>query len=393
MISFDPSEDQRMMLDAARGLAKTLRTRMRELETARAVPEDLQKTVLEMGLASIAIPEACGGAGLGLATAVLLEQELAVGDAAAAFGFRGPGAFGLAAVELGTPEQAARAMGYLEGGFGAVAWGERKPNKDRPGLCTTATLSNGHYLLNGEKSYVLNADRANAFIVFAQVDESLGWGGLGAFVVPRHATGVAQEPREVSLGLDVASVSGLTLTNVSIPESARLLGNGDFDRATLRFFVKNALIVGLSRAAVDVTRDYTEVRKAFGKPIAHFQAVAFNVADRAMDAASAASMVQRAAWMWDAGVPEKEALTASAYAISHALSGAMRCGDDAVQLHGGAGFMRDYPVEKMMRDAKQLQLCGMPSGCADQLAAALETGRPLDLGLVLPTAESQSALV
>ncbi len=397
MISFEPSEDQRMMIDSARGFAKSLRTRMREMEKLRGVPDDLRKIALEMGLGSIAIPEACGGAGLGLATAVLLEQELAVGDAAAAFGLPGPGAFGFAVVELGTPEQAADAIAKIQGdAFGAVAWGERGPHRERPGMTTIARAAEGGFVLEGEKAYVLNADRADAFVVFAQVDESKGWDGLGAFVVPKGAAGLKVGARETTLGLDVASVGSLVLDKVSVPASGRLLGGGDFDAATRRFFVKNALIIaaraaGLSHAAVDVTREYVEIRKAFGKPVAHFQAVAFTVADRAMDAAAASAMVLRAAWMWDAKVPEREALLASAYAIAFALEAAMRCGDDAVQLHGGAGFMRDYPVEKMMRDAKQLQLCGLPAECADQLAAAVEVGKRVDLAL-LPNAESQSAL-
>lgn len=398
MISFEPSEDQRMMIDSARGFAKSLRARMREIEKARAVPDDLRKTALEMGLGAIAIPEAIGGAGLGLATAILLEEELAMGDAAAAFGFAGPGAFGLAVSELGTAEQASAAMAKVQGdAFGAVAWGERTPHRERPGMTTVATKSDGGYVIRGEKAYVLNADRASAFVVFAQVDESRGWEGIGAFLVDKGAAGLTVGERETTLGLDVASVGSVKLDGVKVTDSARLLGGDAFDAATVRFFVKNALVVaaranGLSHTAVETTREYVETRKAFGKPVAHFQAVAFNVADRAMDAAAASAMVLRAGWMWDAKVNEKEALLASAHAISFALEAAMRCGDDAVQLHGGAGFMRDYPVEKMMRDGKQLQLCGMPAECADQLAAAVLVGKRIDLGL-LPNAESQSALV
>ncbi len=401
MISFEPSEDQRMMIDSARGFAKSLRARMREIEKARAVPDDLRKAALEMGLGTLAIPEAIGGAGLGLATAILLEEELAMGDAAAAFGFAGPGAFGLAVSELGTVEQATQAMTKVQGdAFGAVAWGERSPHRERPGMTTVATKADGGYVIRGEKAYVLNADRASAFVVFAQVEESRGWDGIGAFLVDKGAAGLSIGPRETTLGLDAASVGSLELDGVKVSESARLMGltGGDsFDAATIRFFVKNALVMaaranGLSRTAVETTREYVETRKAFGKPVAHFQAVAFTVADRAMDSAAASAMVLRAGWMWDAKVPEKDALLASANAISFALEAAMRCGDDAVQLHGGAGFMRDYPVEKMMRDSKQLQLCGMPSACADQLAAAVLVGKRIDLGL-LPNAESQSALV
>jgi alkylation response protein AidB-like acyl-CoA dehydrogenase len=152
--------------------------------------------------------------------------------------------------------------------------------------------------------------------------------------------------------------------------------------------------VGLSQAAFDVALDYVANRKAFGKPIGHFQAVAFTVADRAIDLDASRALVWRAASAWDAfdakTGTEKEALLASAYAISNALEAAMRAGDDAVQLHGGAGFMRDYPVEKYMRDAKQIGLCSMTKEQADQLAAAVELDLPLDPALVLPTPEAQA---
>ena len=151
--------------------------------------------------------------------------------------------------------------------------------------------------------------------------------------------------------------------------------------------------MGLSRAAFEVTRAYVAERRAFGKPVAHFQAVAFTVADRAMDVDAARVLVHRAAWLWDQNEDENAALLATARAVSFAHQAAMRCGDDGVQLHGGAGFMRDYPVEKYMRDAKQLALCGLPTACADQLAAAIELGREPDLGLVLPWPDSQGAFL
>jgi alkylation response protein AidB-like acyl-CoA dehydrogenase len=151
--------------------------------------------------------------------------------------------------------------------------------------------------------------------------------------------------------------------------------------------------VGLAREAFTLARDYVDTRKAFGKPIGHFQAVAFTVADRAMDVEAARDLVLRAAACWDTGASPAECLRSTAFATSFALEAAMRAGDTAVQLHGGAGFMRDYPVEKLMRDAKQLQLCVLTSAQADQLAAAVEIGKPIPLGLVLPTPETQSTLV
>jgi acyl-CoA dehydrogenase len=404
MIAFDPSPDQQMMQTSVAQLAKaTLRPRMREAEKARAVPDDVRKAAHEMGLGMVALPEAVGGAGLGMVTAVLLEEEVAYGDPAAAFGLGGPGALGLAVAELGTAEQAKRALAPFtaEDGhsrFGAVAWGEPKAHPARPGLVTTATRDGDAWRLDGQKAYVLNAGRAEAFVVFAEVDAAKGWSGTGAFLVAATgAPGLAVLPRSTTLGLDAASFGGLSLERVRVKDDDRLAGP-DYDAALFRFFAKNALLVaardvGLARAALDLTRDYAESRKAFGKPIGHFQAVAFTLADRAMDVEAARAMVWRAAHAWDEGGDDRGALLRTAWAVSFAHEAAMRAGDDAVQLHGGSGFMRDYPVEKLMRDAKQLQLCGMTAEHADQLAAAIELGRPLDPGALLPSAESQNAFV
>jgi acyl-CoA dehydrogenase len=219
--------------------------------------------------------------------------------------------------------------------------------------------------------------------------------------VRKDNPGLTFKTRATTLGLDVASFGSIALKDVKVSRDDRLVGpsaSGGFNGALVRFFAKNALVmaarsVGLSRAAFEVTRDYCDTRVAFGKPVGHFQAVAFTLADRAMDVEAARALVWRAAWLWDSGGSEKDALLATGYAVSFAHEAAMRCGDDGVQLHGGAGFMRDYPVEKLMRDAKQLQLCGMTAEQADQLAAAIELGRPLDPGAILPSAETQSAFV
>jgi alkylation response protein AidB-like acyl-CoA dehydrogenase len=391
VISFAPTDDQKLMIDASQKLAKTLAARIRDTEKS-GLSEELRAAVQEMGLGVAHLPESAGGAGLGLVTAVLLEEEIAVGDPAAAFALGGTAGFGLALAELGSAEQSKDAAAAI----GAVAFGEARPHKDRAGFSTVF----GNGVISGEKSYVLGADRAERFIVFAQVEESKGYDGIGAFLVEK-GSGVTVTPRQRTLGLDAASFGGVKFENA---KATRLAGP-DQKRATLRFFAKHGLLVaarcvGLSRAAFETTRAYVEQRRAFGKPVSHFQAVAFTVADRAMDVDASRALVHRAAWLWDSiggegdEVPlENAALLASARAISYAQQAAMRCGDDGVQLHGGAGFMRDYAVEKYMRDAKQLALCGLPTSCADQLAAAIELGRDPDLALVLPWPDSQSAFI
>ena len=383
MISFAPSDEQKLMIDAGQKLAKSLAASIRHTETS-GLSAELRGAAEEMGLGAAHLPESAGGAGLGLVTGVLLEEEIASGDPAAAFALGGTSTFALAMAEL-APDLAANSLAKPA----AVAFGEPRPHKERAGLSTI--FSNG--AVSGEKAYVLGADRAERFVVFAQVDDSKGYEGIGAFLVEK-VSGVKATPRARTLGLDAASFGGVVFEKAK----ATRLEPKDFKRATLRFFAKHALIVaarcvGLSRAACEVTRAYVAERRAFGKPVAHFQAVAFTVADRAMDVDASRALVHRAAWLWDENEDENAALLATARAVSYAHQTAMRCGDDGVQLHGGAGFMRDYPVEKYMRDAKQLALCGMPTSCAEQLAAAIELGREPDLGLVLPWPDSQGAFL
>jgi alkylation response protein AidB-like acyl-CoA dehydrogenase len=408
MISFEPTDDQKAMVEVVSGFARgTLRPRIREFEKERAISEGVRKTAHELGLGLVALPEAVGGAGLGMTTAVMLEEEIAWGEPSAGFAFGGPGAFGLAVLELGTTEQARAALAPFTGDgaharFGAVAWGEARPNRERAGFTTTATRTESGWTLDGAKAYVVNADRADQLVVFAQVDAAAGWNGLGAFLVDASATGVKVLPRETTLGLDAVSFGGIELAGVQVSDAARLAGGADFTASLVRFFARHAVVVaargvGLSRAAFEVTCAYVDTRKAFGKPIGHFQAVAFTVADRAMDVDAGRGLVWRAAAAWDAfdrgEGDENECLLRSAHAVAFVHEAAMRCGDDGVQLHGGAGFMRDYAVEKYMRDAKQIGLCGMTAEHADQLAGALAVGAPLDPALVLPTPETQNAFL
>jgi len=294
MIAFAPTDDHKLMIEASQKLAKALASRARETEKG-GLPEDLSSAARELGVGVVHLPEAVGGAGLGLVAGVLLEEEIAAGDPAAAFALGGTGAFALAMSELASADLAKDAAAKP----GAVAFGEPHPHRDRPGLSTLAKADGDGFTLQGEKAYVLGADRAERFVVFAQVDESKGYDGIGAFLVKAGA-GVKPTPRVRTLGLDAASFGGIAL------DGARGVLLTHDSRATVRFFAKHALLnaarcVGLARAAFDVTRAYVEQRRAFGKPVAHFQAVAFTMADRAMDVEASRAFVWRAAWLWDQG--------------------------------------------------------------------------------------------
>ena len=404
MIDFEPSEDQRMMQDSVAQFAKsTLAPRIRESERLRGVPEDVRLLAHEMGLGFIDVPESAGGQGLGLLTRVMLEEELGSADAGAAFGLSGPGTFGSAIVELGTAEQVAALLADFSGAdgharFGAVAWSEARPNKERAGFVTTATAEGDGYKLHGKKAFIINAPHATRFLVFAQVDAGKGWGGLGAFVVEKDNAGLKVGSRHDTLGLEAAAFGEITLDNAVVPGTARLgegLSEADFTKALLRYFSKHALVVaaravGLARFAYEIALEYCETRKTFGKPIGHFQAVAFNLADRHMDVESSRWMVWKAAFAWDSKRPENEAIRASSQAAAFALEAAMRTGDDCVALHGGSGFIRDLIAEKLMRDAKQIALCCPTPEQLDQIAAAIDLRAPLDPALVLPTPDAQA---
>lgn len=398
MISFEPSEDQQLILGTVADFAKSaLLPRARKFEAAREVCAEVRSAIQEMALGAAGVPESLGGQGLGLLTAVMINEELAYGDAAAPFGLPSFGPFTLAALELGNDAQQAALLGPLleAAAFGAVAWSEAQPNRDRPGFVTVAKPAGDGFELSGAKSFVSNAAVADQFVVFAQVDAAQGWNGIGAFIVKQGAKGLEVTGRHETLGLACANFGQVKLDRVAVGKTERLLGSGDFAAATIRFFAKYSLTiaarqVGLARAAFDLTREYCDMRTAFGKPIGHFQAVAFNLADRHMDIESARELVRRAAWSFDAEKDEKRCLLATAQAVAHAHEVAMRTTDDAVQLHGGAGFMRDVIVEKMMRDARQMALSGMTTAQMDQLAALLLTDQALDPAVVLPTPETQS---
>lgn len=402
MISFEASEEQKLIQQSVAEFAGSmLAPRVREVEKLRAVPDDVRQGAHEMGLGLMGLPEACGGQGLGYIAAVLVEEELGAADAAAAFGLPGPGAFGRAVLELGSEAQAQAHLAEFaaDGGerrFGAVAWSEARPCKERAGFTTVATRVEGGYSLHGKKAFVTNASTADRYLVFAQVEPEKGWDGIGAFVVRRDNPGLSVGARHDTLGLDAADFGEITLNDAKVADEDRLLGEaGGFTKATLRFFAKQALVVaaravGVARFAFEIAREHCDTRKAFGKPIGHFQAVAFTLADRHMDVESARWLVWQAAHAWDAKLPERDALIATARAAAHALEACMRCADDCVGLHGGSGFIRDLVAEKLMRDAKQLSLCCLTPEQLDQVAAALDLGAPLDPALVLPTPETQA---
>lgn len=391
MISFQLDEDQRLLQETTRAFARDrVRPRLRELEKAGEISSDLQREFTELGLAFIDMPESLGGAGQSQVSAAVVHEELAWGDAGAAVALFSTQPLAAALLELADDAQQRRFLSALgkPGAVGAVAFSETGV-ADGPLFLTRARRDGESYLVNGKKSLVLFGGQATQTLIFASLqggneDEredatrADGWDGVGVFL----AEGELGATRQRTLGLQTASIAELRFEDLRVPAANRLLGRGNLTAALQRFWARYALItaarqVGLARAAYEHALQYAEDRVAFGKPIAHFEAVAFFLAEMHMDVESARWLVWRAAHALDCGTPSTEdAIAYCAKAAVHASEAAWRAADQAVQILGGAGYMKDHPVEKWMRDTKMLALFAAPSEGHAETIAARELGLP-----------------
>jgi len=385
MISFGLEEEQELARDTVRKLAaEALRPRMRDYEKARAVPDALRQQVHELGLGTIDLPEALGGGGASLVTAAIVHEELAVGDPGLAVALASPAAAAHAICALGDEAQRQRWVPRFTGADGwarrgAIAYAERGSGGAPDRFATTARADGDGFVIDGTKAWVVDGGAAELVVVFAQLGDE-----PAAFVVERENPGLKVGARHQTLGLDVVEASELSFEGCRVGVDARLAGGGEFVAATARLFARLGLVnaarqVGLARAAYEFALDYTQERKAFGKAVAHFQAIAFTLADMHMDVEATRWMVWRAAVEVDRGE-----LHDAWSAIAHAHEAAWRVADHGVQLLGGAGFIRDYPVEKWLRDTKALALHGPPSEALELEAAGAMLGHPVGSALPSP---------
>jgi len=229
---------------------------------------------------------------------------------------------------------------------------------DVAGLKTTATKRGDKYLLNGQKMWITGAGKADWFFVLAKTDAAAGHRGMTGFVVDAKAPGVTVGKKENNMGQRASDTRGVTFEEVEVPEDCRLGVEGDGFKIAMKAFdhtrpLVAAAAVGLGRAAMEHAVAYAKERKAFGGPIAQFQGISFMIADMATKVEAARLLVWKAAKEIDAG--RRNTLYA-AMAKRFAADSAMEIATDAVQVYGGNGFNREYPVEKLMRDAKIMQI-------------------------------------
>jgi alkylation response protein AidB-like acyl-CoA dehydrogenase len=357
LIAFEPTDEQRELQQLAHEFAaRELRPIAAEWDEQEAYPSDLLAKAAGAGLTSYAIPEEFGGGGVDAVTGALIAEELSWGCAGLASTMAATMFPVRPLLRFGSDAQRRRYLPLLaraEGTLAAIAFTEPHAGSDVAAIRAEARRDGDGYVLNGEKVYITNGGIADVTVVFAKVD-----GDITAFLLERGDAGVSAGRVERKLGLRASYTGSLTLENAHVSAERRLGGEGDGFQIALDFFQASrpqvaASAVGVARAAFEYATDYGRLREAFGRPIISRQGVGFKLADMGMLVEAARLLVWRAAAAVDAG---DDAGLLGSYAKAFAADAAMRITTDAVQVLGGAGIMREHPVEKWMRDAKVFQI-------------------------------------
>src|ERR1700686_714419 len=332
-------------------------------------PWEVMRKAHALGLdATAGCPEQYGGGGIDLVTNLIREEELAWGDAGIAVAIGASGLAGAAIVAMGTEEQKQKYISMLtapELKIGAMGLTEPNSGSDSLALETTATKVDGGYVLNGTKQFRTNRGIADGQGGFATTDKSLGPAGVAGFVIEKGTAGMRQGRKERKLGVRASHTAQVIFEDCFIPDDQRLGYNESGEEtgpgrvgamimleATRPSVAAGAL--GIARAAFEFARDYSLQRVAFGKPIAKHEAIAFKLADMATEIDAARLLLLRAGWMAVNGIPYERGEGSMAKLFAGDV--AMRVTVDAVQVLGGYGYIKDYPVERFMRDANIYQI-------------------------------------
>ncbi len=357
-MDFRPTDDQRLLRQSVREFAETeLAPGVMERDEAQAFPPSLLPKLGGLGLMGIQFPERYGGAGLDAVDYCICIEELARVDPSIALTVAAHNGLASAHLHLfGTEAQRARWLAPLAAGrhLGAWALTESGAGSDAGSLRTNARRVEGGWKLNGSKTFTTHATLAGTFVVMAVTDAARGAHGISAFVIEGGASGLTPGRKENKLGMRASDTAGLSLDDCFVPDGQLLgeAGRGFIDAMRVldagRIGIA-ALAVGLAQGAYEAARRHAVGREQFGHPIASFQAIQFKLADMATRIEAARWLTYRAAWLKDGGAATTRE---SAMAKLLASETAVRVAEEGVQIHGGYGFVKDYPAEKFFRDVK-----------------------------------------
>lgn len=335
--------------------AKELAPVVKECDRKGEFPMEVFRKFCEVGFNSMFLPEAYGGQGLGAMDMVLVYEEFAKVDA----GFicsASTGEFGIEPILVaGTEEQKKYYMDFiLQGGLGAFALTEPNAGSDAAATRTTAVRDGDDYILNGRKCFITSGPVANVYSVFATVDPSLGTKGISCFIVERDRPGVSVGKDEDKLGMRLSCTSDVIFEDVRIPAKNLVGAEGKGFGLAMKCLDRSRGVnsygaLGIAQRALDEAVAYAKQRKTFGRPIIGHQGVQFLMADMEIDVTTARALLWQCAQMVDKGVFDTKLGSVTKTFLSEM---AMRVTTSAVQVLGGYGYSREYPVEKLMRDAK-----------------------------------------
>lgn len=358
---FELSEEHKMIRSAAREFARELKAGVIQRDEEASFPYEFVKKMGELGFMGIMTSATYGGAGMDTLAYVLALEEIAKIDASTAVIMSAHNSLVLWGLETyGTEEQKQKYLLPLAKGekLGAFALSEPEAGSDASSQHTTATDQGDHYLLNGTKNWITNGGNADIYLVIAQTHPELGHKGINALILEKGSPGFTIGPKENKMGIRSSDTHALLFSDVIVPKENRI---GD-DGFGFKFAMKTldggrigiaAQALGIAAGSYELALAYAQERKTFGNPIANHQAIQFKLADMEVDIEAARLLTYRAAWTKDQHRPYgKEA----AIAKLHASEVAMKHSIEAVQIHGGYGYVKEYHVERLMRDAKITQI-------------------------------------
>jgi len=361
-MNFEYTEEQQMIRQAARDFAQTeLKPGVIERDEQQKFPAEQVKKMGELGFLGLMTSPEYGGSGMDTICYVLAMEELSKVDASASVVVSVNNSLVCYGMErFGTEEQKQKYLVPLATGqvIGAFCLSEPEAGSDATSQHTTAIDMGDHYLLNGTKNWITNGGTASVYLVMAQTDVARGVHGINALIVEKDMPGFTVGHKENKMGIRGSDTHSLMFTDVKVPKANRIGEDGfgfKFAMQTLeggRIGIA-AQALGIASGAYELALQYAHERKTFGKPIADHQAIQFKLADMATEIEAARLLCLRAAWLKDNHQPYG---TASAMAKLYASQVAMQVTTEAVQIHGGYGFVKEYHVERLMRDAKITQI-------------------------------------
>ena len=361
-MNFDLTEEHKMIRDAARDFAQNeLLDGVIERDENQTFPKQQIKKLAELGFLGMMVSPEYGGGGMDTISYVLAMEEISKVDASTAVIMSVNNSLVCWGLEkFGSKEQKDKYLRKLATGeiIGAFCLSEPEAGSDATSQQTTAIDKGDYYLLNGTKNWITNGNSASFYFVIAQTDVSLGHKGINAFIVEKDMPGFVVGKKENKLGIRGSDTHSIMFTDVKVPKQNRIGEDGfgfSFAMKTLsggRIGIASQAL-GIASGSYELALKYSKERKAFGKEISKHQAIAFKLADMATEIDAARLLCLKAAWLKDNGLNyDKEGAMAKVFASETA----MKSSTEAVQIHGGYGFVKEYHVERLMRDAKITQI-------------------------------------